>query len=208
MVAVARKLAAIMHRLWADDGESVAAATRPWYLTPCSHTGEYPRFTAGKRCPRGRGSDYCAERPARGLLAESSARLRLQRPAFVPHRKATSRQTSKLAGLVLSPSCDCPMNRSSGGGLGNQCLPTVNNPRSRAPNKHSQGCAHHPYSRLLMARRVAAGEKIVKVAADFCVSPQTCANGFSAGERGGAGALQDRTSRAHRLRNMTGLIPC
>jgi transposase-like protein len=30
-----------------------------------------------------------------------------------------------------------------------------------------------PYSRLLMARRVGAGERVVKVAADFCVSAQT-----------------------------------
>src|ERR1700739_1737351 len=30
-----------------------------------------------------------------------------------------------------------------------------------------------PYSRLLMARRVGAGERAVKVAGDFCVSEQT-----------------------------------
>ena len=33
--------------------------------------------------------------------------------------------------------------------------------------------ARTTYSRLLMARRVAAGEKAVTVAADFCVSEQT-----------------------------------
>jgi hypothetical protein len=31
-----------------------------------------------------------------------------------------------------------------------------------------------PYSRLLMARRVAAGEKIVKVATDFCGAQARC----------------------------------
>ena len=30
-----------------------------------------------------------------------------------------------------------------------------------------------PYSRLLMARRVDAGERVSKVAGDFCVSEQT-----------------------------------
>jgi transposase-like protein len=52
-----------------------------------------------------------------------------------------------------------------------------------------------PYSRFLMARRIAAGEKIVKVAADFCVSPQMVRNWVQSLRTGGAGALQDRSSR-------------
>jgi transposase InsO family protein len=57
-----------------------------------------------------------------------------------------------------------------------------------------------PYSRLLMAHRVTAGEKIVKVAADFCVSQQTVRKWVERWRTGGASALQDRSSRPHRLR--------
>ena len=57
-----------------------------------------------------------------------------------------------------------------------------------------------PYSRLLMARRVAAGEKIVKVAADFCISQQTVRKWVRRWRTGDASALQDRSSRPHRLR--------
>src|SRR5215813_11616915 len=59
-----------------------------------------------------------------------------------------------------------------------------------------------PYSRLLMARRVAAGEKIVKVATDFCISQQTVRKCVQRWRNGGVGALQDRSSRPHRLRSM------
>jgi transposase InsO family protein len=58
-----------------------------------------------------------------------------------------------------------------------------------------------PYSRLLMARRVASGEKMAKVAADFCVSTQTVRKWVQRWRTGGASALQDRSSRPHRLRS-------
>src|SRR5215510_13732609 len=58
-----------------------------------------------------------------------------------------------------------------------------------------------PYSRLLMARRVAAGEKIVKVATDFCISQQTVRKWVQRWRNGGVGALQERSSRPHRLRS-------
>jgi transposase len=57
-----------------------------------------------------------------------------------------------------------------------------------------------PYSRLLMARRVGAGERAVKVAADFCVSEQTVRKWVRRWRAGGEIALLDRSSRPARLR--------
>ena len=57
-----------------------------------------------------------------------------------------------------------------------------------------------PYSRLLMARRVGAGERVVKVAADFCVSAQTARKWVRRWRAGGEVALRDRSSRPARLR--------
>jgi transposase InsO family protein len=58
-----------------------------------------------------------------------------------------------------------------------------------------------PYSRLLMARRVDAGERVTKVAAAFCVSDQTVRKWVRRWRAGGGAALQDRSSRPQRLRN-------
>src|SRR6516164_1402769 len=68
-----------------------------------------------------------------------------------------------------------------------------------------------PYSRLLMARRVGAGDRVVDVAADFCVSEQTrakwsmprCAVGkwVRRWQSGGEAALLDRSSRPTRVRS-------
>jgi transposase InsO family protein len=57
-----------------------------------------------------------------------------------------------------------------------------------------------PYGRLLMARRVGAGERVVKVAADFCVSAQTVRKWARRWQVGGEVALRDRSSRPARLR--------
>jgi transposase len=57
-----------------------------------------------------------------------------------------------------------------------------------------------PYSRRLMARRVAAGERVVKVAADFCISEQTVRKWVRRWQVGGEMALRDRSSRPARLR--------
>ena len=57
-----------------------------------------------------------------------------------------------------------------------------------------------PYSRLLMARRVGAGERAVKVAADFCVSEQTVRKWVRRWRTGGEIALLDRSPRPARLR--------
>ena len=57
-----------------------------------------------------------------------------------------------------------------------------------------------PYSRLLMARRVGAGERVVKVASDFCVSEQTVRKWVRRWQIGGEIALLDRSSRPARLR--------
>jgi transposase InsO family protein len=57
-----------------------------------------------------------------------------------------------------------------------------------------------PYSRLLMARRVDAGERVTKVVSDFCVSEQTVRKWVRRWRTGGAIALQDRSSRPARLR--------
>src|SRR6516164_100354 len=51
--------------------------------------------------------------------------------------------------------------------------------------------------RHLMAHRVATGEKIMKVAADSCVSQQTVREWVRRWRTGGASALQDRSSRLH-----------
>lgn len=56
-----------------------------------------------------------------------------------------------------------------------------------------------PYSRLLMARRVRAGERVVKVAADFCVSEQTVRKWVRRWQVGGEMALRDRSSRPARM---------
>src|SRR5215471_12012363 len=52
-----------------------------------------------------------------------------------------------------------------------------------------------PYSRLLMARRVAAGESAVSVAADFYVSEQTVRKWVRRWRSGGEIALLDRSSK-------------
>ena len=57
-----------------------------------------------------------------------------------------------------------------------------------------------PYSRLLMARRVGAGERVVKVASNFCVSEQTVRKWVRRWQSGGPIALLDRSSRPARLR--------
>ena len=57
-----------------------------------------------------------------------------------------------------------------------------------------------PYSRLLMARRVDAGERVAKVASDFCVSEQTVRKWVRRWRMGGESALRDRSSRPARLR--------
>ena len=57
-----------------------------------------------------------------------------------------------------------------------------------------------PYSRLLMARRVAAGESAVSVAADFYVSEQTVRKWVRRWRSGGEIALLDRSSKPVRLR--------
>ena len=57
-----------------------------------------------------------------------------------------------------------------------------------------------PYSRLLMARRVAAGERAVDVAADFYISGQTVRKWVRRWQSGGEIALLDRRSRPVRLR--------
>ena len=57
-----------------------------------------------------------------------------------------------------------------------------------------------PYSRLLMARRVDAGERVSKVAGDFCVSEQTVRKWVRRWRSGGDIALLDRSSRPARLR--------
>ena len=57
-----------------------------------------------------------------------------------------------------------------------------------------------PYSRLLMARRVAAGESAVSVAADFYVSAQTVRKWVRRWRSGGEIALLDRSSKPVRLR--------
>ena len=57
-----------------------------------------------------------------------------------------------------------------------------------------------PYSRLLMARRVGAGERAVKVAADFFVSTQTVRKWVRRWQGGGETALLDRSSRPARMR--------
>ena len=57
-----------------------------------------------------------------------------------------------------------------------------------------------PYSRLLMARRVAAGERAVTAAADFGVSEQTVRKWVRRWRAGGDIALLDRSSRPVRLR--------
>ena len=57
-----------------------------------------------------------------------------------------------------------------------------------------------PYSRLLMARRVGAGERVAKVASNFCVSEQTVRKWVRRWQSGGPIALQDRSSRPARLR--------
>ena len=59
-----------------------------------------------------------------------------------------------------------------------------------------------PYSRLLMARRVDAGEKVTKVATDFCVSEQTVRKWVRRWRAGGEIALQDRSSTPARLRRL------
>jgi trehalose-6-phosphate synthase len=51
-------------------------------------------------------------------------------------------------------------------------LRTVSIP-SRGPDERPQECAHHPWRRLLAARRVAARGRVTKVASDSCVSEQT-----------------------------------
>jgi transposase-like protein len=57
-----------------------------------------------------------------------------------------------------------------------------------------------PYSRLLMARRVGAGEGVLKVASDFCVREQTVRKWVRRWQSGGPIALLDRSSRPARLR--------
>jgi transposase InsO family protein len=57
-----------------------------------------------------------------------------------------------------------------------------------------------PYSRLLMARRVEAGERVADVAADFWVSEQTVRKWVHRWRRGGEIVLRDRSSRPGRLR--------
>ena len=57
-----------------------------------------------------------------------------------------------------------------------------------------------PYSRLLMAHRIGAGERVVKVASDLCVSEQTVRKWVRRWQIGGAIALLDRSSRPTRLR--------
>src|SRR6516165_187182 len=58
-----------------------------------------------------------------------------------------------------------------------------------------------PYSRLLMARRVGAGDRVVDVAADFCVSEQTVGKWVRRWQSGGEAALLDRSSRPTRVRS-------
>ena len=64
-----------------------------------------------------------------------------------------------------------------------------------------QNARSTPYSRLLMARRVDAGERITRVAADFCVSDQTVRKWVRRWRTGGVSALQDCSSRPRRLRS-------
>jgi len=57
-----------------------------------------------------------------------------------------------------------------------------------------------PYSRLLMARRIGAGDRVVNVASDLCISEQTVRKWVRRWQIGGAIALLDRSSRPARLR--------
>jgi transposase len=85
-------------------------------------------------------------------------------------------------------------------GLGKLVVVDRQQPEPRPRMNIHKNARTTPYSRLLMARRVGAGERAVNVAADFCVSEPTVGKWVRRWQAGGETALLDRSSRPARMR--------
>jgi transposase InsO family protein len=87
-------------------------------------------------------------------------------------------------------------------GLGKLVVPDRQQPKPRLGMNIHTNARTMPYSRLSIASRVEAGEKVAEVATDFCSSEQTVRKWVRRWRAGGEIALQDRSSTPARRRRL------